>query len=614
MGLISPCAIGWRTTSLHLVAGRHGIVKPDCRRCQDCLTPLEIHAVVCAWHEHPLECSRLLLLSPTEAMAHFCLNAQHSSRLVVVAGLTLLAPLVARGQSPAPPNAVTIRGFVRDSRGLPVPAASVHLQLQGATQIVTVQTDSNGAYRCAGLRTGVYTLRAEKAGDGEARAGPIDLGERQVNTIDLTLAPLAATPSQSSSAGRPEFFDEPQFTVAGVTDTMNHGGHGSDTVSRTAQSLAKDIAALDKESPAVPRSVASAATERSLREAAARDPGSFEATQQLGMLLAHAGQTREALPYLEQAHHIHPEDYESGYALAQAYAELGQYKDARATARAVLARQDKAELHHLLGDVEEKQKNPLEAVHEYQRAAELEPSEPNLFDWGAELLTHRALEPALEVFSKGNRLFPQSARILIGLGVSWYASGSPDLAANYVCQASDLNPADPNPYLVLGKLQIVETAESQPVLARLERFARLQPDNASANYYYAVSLWKHQKASENRESRRQVESLLENAVRLDPKLAGAFLQLGVLYEEQADLPKAIPAYQKALAADPRLAEAHYRLAQAYRRTGDKTKAAEEIRLYDQISKKSAEQVEREAREVPQFVYTLRDSKSPARSQ
>ena len=57
-------------------------------------------------------------------------------------------------------------------------------------------------------------------------------------------------------------------------------------------------------------------------------------------------------------------------------------------------------------EIEEKQGNPLEAVREYQRAAETNPSESNYFNWGAELLVHRAAEPAIEVFSKGARLFP----------------------------------------------------------------------------------------------------------------------------------------------------------------------------------------------------------------
>ena len=35
-----------------------------------------------------------------------------------------------------------------------------------------------------------------------------------------------------------------QFTVAGVTDGTNLGGHGSNTIVRTKESLAKDIASL----------------------------------------------------------------------------------------------------------------------------------------------------------------------------------------------------------------------------------------------------------------------------------------------------------------------------------------------------------------------------------
>jgi tetratricopeptide (TPR) repeat protein len=548
-------------------------------------------------------------------MGHFRFTAFRfqRARVVKLAVLVLLVPSVARGQSQEPASSATVEGSIRDSHGLPIEAASVHLQLNGATQIVSVRTDSNGEYHCAGLSDGVYTLRTERTGYGVATFGPFELGPRQTKKIDLTLEPTAATKEQSSSAGAPQFFDEPQFTVAGVTDTMNHGGHGSDTVSRTTQSLAKDMVALDKASVTAVRPDPIAATEESLREAADHDPANFEANQRLGTLLAGNGNFREALPYLQRAHQIRRDEYQSAYELARAYAELGKYEESRDTVHALLAKQDKSDLHHLLGDIEEKQKNPLEAVLEYQRAAELDPSEPNLFDWGAELLTHRALEPAVEVFAKGNRLFPRSARMLVGLGVAWYASGSPDLAATYVCQASDLNPADPSPYLALGKMQIVETSESKAVLARLERFARLHPDNALANYYYAISLWKQPKGPQAPETSRQVESLLEKSVRSDPKLAVAFLQLGVLYEERRDLQRAISAYQQAIGADPQLGEAHYRLAQTYRRTGEKGRAQDEVALYEQISKRTAEQVERDAREIPQFVYTLRDSKSPVRS-
>jgi tetratricopeptide (TPR) repeat protein len=109
----------------------------------------------------------------------------------------------------------------------------------------------------------------------------------------------------------------------------------------------------------------------------------------------------------------------------------------------------------------------------------------------------------------------------------------------------------------------------------------------------------------------RVESLLQKSVQLNPKLAPAFLELGVLYEERADQAHAIANYQRALEADPQSGEAHYRLAQLYRRTGNKMKAEAEIKLYNEISRKSAEEREQEAREIQQFVYTLRDSRSPA---
>ena len=100
---------------------------------------------------------------------------------------------------------------------------------------------------------------------------------------------------------------------------------------------------------------------------------------------------------------------------------------------------------------------------------------------------------------------------------------------------------------------------------------KLQPENALANYYYGVNLWKRRKGPDDAESLAQVESLLKQAVELDPKLGVGYLQLGVLYSERRDFPRAISSYQNAIKVSPELEEAHYRLAQAYKRTGEKRK-------------------------------------------
>ena len=53
-------------------------------------------------------------------------------------------------------------------------------------------------------------------------------------------------------------------------------------------------------------------------------------------------------------------------------------------------------------------------------------------------------------------------------------------------------------------------------------------------------------------------------------------------------------------------EAHYRLARIYKRSGENLKAQQELEVFDQLSKKRAEEVERERRQIQQFVYKLRD--------
>ncbi len=385
---------------------------------------------------------------------------------------------------------------------------------------------------------------------------------------------------QSSPSAAPAFFDEPKFTVAGVTDATTPGGHGSDTVLRTKESLAKDTVSLGRDSSSQSQP-GQAVTEESLR-AATHAPESFEANYQLGKSLVAEGKPREALPYLERASRLSPAD--------------------RTT-------QDRASLHHLMAEVEEQLGNLLEAVHQFQAAAELDPTEPNLFDWGGELLLHRAVDPAIEVFTKGNRLFPGSIRMLLGLGVALYDRGSYNQAARCLCQASDLKPDDPTPYLFLGKIEDVEIAPLPGVADRLERFVRLEPENALANYYYAVSLWKQRKTSVDTANLQQVGALLKKAVHLDPKLGVAFLRMGISYSEQKDYPKAISVYQQAIAAVPVLEEAHYRLAQAYRQNGEQAKAQQELELYSQLKKQSAGDAERQRHDIKEFVYTLRTQPS-----
>jgi tetratricopeptide (TPR) repeat protein len=533
---------------------------------------------------------------------------QDSLRIAsAIPGILLLLASLAQAQ------ASTVEGTVRDGLGRAISDATVYLTSPDA-QTLSLGCDLKGSYRFSALRPGSYSVRVSAGGSGEKAFGPFALGENEIKRIDFTLEAATSTPAKAEPHSA-EFFDPPQFTVAGVRDASGSGGHGSNVIQRTTEGLVKATMALGEGAEMANSSSANALTEKSLRDTVEQHPGDFEANYQLGQWLVDRKKPQDAVPYLEAAFRLNPEDAGAGYELAAAYAGSGDYPKARTRIEDLLGRRPQdARLYELLADVEEKMGEPLGAVRAYQRAAELNPSEANLFAWGAELLLHAAAEPAAEVFGRGHQSYPGSARMLIGLGVAFYSRGFFKEANERLSEASDLNPQDPVPYLFLGKIQAVEVAPSPLVGEKLARFVRLQPDNALANYYYAVSLRRQRSGPEDMKNSVQIELLLKKAVELDPRLGPAYVELGILYEERKEVSRATSAYQKAIAVSPRLEEAHYRLAQLYRLTGEDEKAREELAAFEQIKKANAQQVERERAEIRQFVYTLRDPSSAAQPQ
>jgi tetratricopeptide (TPR) repeat protein len=513
-----------------------------------------------------------------------------------------------RSKSQSEMASAQLQGVVRSSNGLPVAGVTISLQANG-THPLTALTDSAGAYHFK-IHPGVYTLRAQKVGEGSATSAQLVLQGDKSKTIDLTLAAENQLQPEPSST-QPEFFDEPHFTVAGVSDTTNLGGHGSQAVVRNRDSLAAATASL-KDSPVNSGTEsANASEEKLLREDLVRQPNAFNTNHRLGKLLVDKAKAREGIPYLERAYKTSPGDFDNAYELARAYQGAGAFKLARNHVRTLLTTQrnsqQQADLHHLLGDIDEKLGDPLGAVRDYQLAAELSPSETNYFDWGAELLLHRAAEPAIEVFIKGNRLFPHSIRLLTGLGSAWYSHGSYDQAVKHLCAASDLNPNDPNPYIFMGKMQAPEAVESNEIVERLARFAQLEPQNSLANYYYAAALSKQGSSAEDSVHLDQIQSLLEKSAHLDPKFSLAYLELGNLYSQRGDSSNAISNYQHAIEIDPQLEQAHYRLARLYNQTGETAKAHTEMQKYQEISRQKTQEVDRQQHELQQFVYEMRDS-------
>src|SRR6266576_1878310 len=288
------------------------------------------------------------------------------------------------------------------------------------------------------------------------------------------------------------------------------------------------------------------ATEQ-FKKAVELDPRNFDTNHNLGEAYVRSGKIADAASFLEKAQQINPSAYDNGYDLSLAYIQTGRLADARQLIQDLLKRKNTAELHNLLGEVEEKDGKFVAAENEYETAAHMEPSESNLFDWGSELLLHRTLGPAVEVFQQAAERYPASQRLAIGLGV--------------------------------------------------------------ALYYYAMSLWKGKRAQDPDLDLHQIESLLSKSLAIDPKLAEAHLQLGNLYSDQNKYAQAIPEYTRALELSSDLADAYYRLGQAYVRTGDRDRAQQQFQVYQRLREQHLADLDKQRAEIRQFVYSAKDSPS-----
>jgi tetratricopeptide (TPR) repeat protein len=127
---------------------------------------------------------------------------------------------------------------------------------------------------------------------------------------------------------------------------------------------------------------------------------------------------------------------------------------------------------------------------------------------------------------------------------------------------------------------------------KLARFAQDHSENALADYYYALAIWKRDRGSQDPDALEHAQALLEKSSAIDPKLDVAYLQLGNLYFFRGSFQEALAAYQKAIAANPLGSEAHYRLGLAYKRIGDGAKAQVEFEQYKQLDKTEAATIER----------------------
>jgi tetratricopeptide (TPR) repeat protein len=547
-----------------------------------------------------------------------------SERRVTLIALIVILVLSGRAQ-PAPtqsPNdGVIIRGRVLDSGGKPVPGASVRLEGSQYVKALNVVSDADGDFAFSKMGDGAFSLVAEKANHRSSVAVVVASEPNQSLQVELILDKAGSSTANSNSSSNPtsatmEFVDGPSFTVAGVTDWTAAGGHGSDASLRASEALNRQALTIkDRDAGRNERNSAEfKEQEATLRAALSREPASFDANHRLGEFYLNDGNFNDSASFLQRAFQIDPGNAGNELELAQTCEQVGDLSQARAHVEHLLETGGSGAAHRVAGELDEKSGNPLGAVHEFERAARTDPSEENYFAWGSELLTHRAVWQAKEVFGQGVHAYPRSVRLLTALGAALFGGALYEEAALRLCEASDLNPDNSEPYLLMGKAEIAAPTPLTCVEQKLERLVERQPDNSRANYYLAMAIWKQSGQAVDVLTSNKVESMLSKAIALDPKFSDPYVQLGILWSSRGEFAKAAEFYTKAIGLDPQSSEAHYRLGVAYDRLGERNQAKQEFQLHEDLEKQQAGEVDRERRAVQQFVVEVPDKPTHASEQ
>jgi tetratricopeptide (TPR) repeat protein len=468
-------------------------------------------------------------------------------------------------------RSITVEGTVRDAHGKAVEGASVTLSTAEQPRLVETRTKADGTFLMTWRDAGSFSVRAAKSGFRDAVAEEVVLTSGQTKHLELVLGFLAGATAGSGSG-------QSKANGGSASGQSQQGATGASGTGIAGNSAA----AMELED--APNFTVAGVTDWSN----AGLHGSATTSKASDAL------TRETVEL--KSENTGTKDSSSG-------------SSAAAVERS--ANEAEADRRRLAGDAEERSGNPVAAVREYERAVRLDPSEENYFAWARELLLHKAPQQAAEVFSTAAAKHPNSVRILAGLGAALFASGSYGEAAQRLCQASDLNPDATALYLFLGQMEKAANESLPCAKEKLARFAREHPGDASANYYYAVSLWKGERESNSAAGARQTEALLESAVRLNPGFGAAYLELGMVWMARGNFAKAIVALKKAGELDEGSADAHYQLGLAYKRNGQQTQAEHEFAAYKAAQSREAADLERQRRELRQFLIVLKDQATPA---
>jgi tetratricopeptide (TPR) repeat protein len=299
--------------------------------------------------------------------------------------------------------------------------------------------------------------------------------------------------------------------------------------------------------------------ERVLREGLQLHPDSVDLTKALTVVLVRMHRNAEAIKLVTDTANAHPGNIDEEIELFRVLVLLSQYEKARPMAPKLLAaRPHDSEVLYLSGIIETEDGNPEQARTHLEEAVKLDPENNNAhYHLGVVEVQLHQWKEAVENLQQSIDLqipLPEAhfelAKALRGLGQADRAAEEMKTyqrlkKAHEASQAAEAAVALADKNLDSGK-----TAEA---IAKYREALESQPNDALYHYKLSVAL---RKAADTDGERTQ----LEEAIKLDPKLAAAHNELGFLLARAGDASAAVEHFRLAVQSAPAWTDAWVNLA------------------------------------------------------
>ena len=271
----------------------------------------------------------------------------------------------------------------------------------------------------------------------------------------------------------------------------------------------------------------------------------------LGLSLQAQG--KDALPALQKAAQLLPDDAEAHNNLGNAQKDLGQLDAAIASyRRALMINPDYALAHNNLGAVLEDLGQLDAAVASYRRALSIEPNFIEAYNnLGNALIDLGQLDSAVACYHQVLKIAPHLAEAHSNLGAALQALGRLDEAVNSLRQALEIKPDYAIAHNNMGNA-LRELGQLEAAVVSFRRAIEIQPNYADAHNNLGVALQALGRFDDAVASYRR-------ALEIDPNDAEAYNNLGYAWRSLGKFDGAVACFHKALEIKTDYVEAYNNL-------------------------------------------------------